>query len=191
MYNLIEYSDAYSKAPESLWQFYRQEWALDNNGNIIGFPDDNNHSSSFKIKQKITGQRGSGGIKVVEIMVPLKYLSNFWWIFEMPLINCETSLQFKWSRNCIIVAGTKNNENPTFQINDTKVYVPVVTLLTEENINRLKQLESGLKRTINWNKYLAKTTNQTQNRYLDCLIDPDFLGVKRLFVLSFKYDYGW
>ena len=97
-------------------------------------------------------------------MVPLKYLSNFWRIFEMPLINCETSLQFKWSRNCIIVAGTKqqimvaNNENPTFQINNTKVYVPVVILLTEENINCLKQLESGLKRTINQNKYQAKTT---------------------------------
>ena len=54
-------------------------------------------------------------------MVPLKYLSNFWRTLEMPSINCETILQLKWSRNCIIVAGTANNQNPTFQINDTKL----------------------------------------------------------------------
>ena len=96
----------------------------------------------------------------------------------------------KWSRNCIIVAGNANNQNPIFQITDTKLYVPVVTLSTQENIKLLKQLESGFKRTINWNKYLAKTTNQVQNRYLDFLIDPSFQGVNRLFVLSFKDDDG-
>ena len=55
---------------------------------------------------------------------------------------------------CIIVAGTANNQNSSFQINDTKLYVPVVTLSTQENIKLLKQLESGFKRTFNWNKYL-------------------------------------
>ena len=64
---------------------------------------------------------------------------------------------------CIIVAGTANNQNSSFQINDTKLYVPVVTLSTQENIKLLKQLESGFKRTINWNKNLIKTTNQAQN----------------------------
>ena len=78
-------------------------------------------------------------------MVPLKYLSNFWRTFEIPLINCEISLQLRWSRNCIILAGTTNNQNLTIQIN-------VVTLSTQENIKLLKQLESGLKRTINWKK---------------------------------------
>ena len=68
-------------------------------------------------------------------MVPLKYLSNFWRTLEMPLINCEISLQLKWSRKCIIVAVNANNQNPTFQINDTKLYVPVVTLSAQENIN--------------------------------------------------------
>ena len=119
-------------------------------------------------------------------MVPLKYLSNFWRTLEMPLINCEISLQLIWPKNCILIASTEANQNPTFQINDTKLYVPVVTLSTQENIKLLKQLESGFKRTINWNKYLAKTTNQVQNRYLDFLIDPSFQGVNRLFVLSFK-----
>ena len=108
----------------------------------------------------------------------------------MSLINWETSFQLTWSRNCIIVAGTVNNQNQNLQINDSKLYVPVVTFSTEENTKLLKQLESGFKRTINWNKYLAKTTNQVQNRYLDFLIDPSFQGVNRLFVLSFKDDDG-
>ena len=119
-------------------------------------------------------------------MVPLKYLSNFWRTLEMHLINCEISLQLKWSRKCIIVAGIANNQNPTFQINDTKLYVLVVTLSTQENIKLLEQLESGFKQTVNWNKCLAKTTNQAQNRYLDYLTGPSFQGVNRLFILSFK-----
>ena len=120
-------------------------------------------------------------------MVPLKYLSNFWRTLEMPLINCKISPRLKWSRNCIIkAAGTVNNQNPTFQINNTKLYVPIVTLSTQENIKLLKQLEFGFKGANNQNKYLAKTTNQAQNRFLDYLIDPNFQGVNKLFVLSFK-----
>ena len=104
----------------------------------------------------------------------------------MSLINWETSFQLAWSRNCIIVAGTVNNQNQNFQINDTKLYVPVVTFSTEENTKLLKQLESGFKRTINWNKYPGKTTNQARKRYLDYLIDPCFQEVNKLFVLSFE-----
>ena len=104
-------------------------------------------------------------------MVPLKYLSNFWGTLEMRLINCKISLRLKWSKNCIKVAGTANIQNPTLQINDTKLYVSVVTLFTQENIKLLKQIESGFKITIHWNKYLSKTINQARNRYLDYLID--------------------
>ena len=95
MYNLIEYSDAYLKTSGSLWQYYRDEPDLANNGNVIDFPDVNNNTTSFKFKQKITGETGNGGTKDVELMVPLKYLSNFWRTLEMPLINCEISLQLK------------------------------------------------------------------------------------------------
>ena len=129
-----------------------------NNGNIIDFRTDNK-SATFKFKQKITGQIGNGGTKDIEIMVPLKHLSNFWRTLEMPLINCEISLLLKWYTKCIIVAETANNQNPTFQINDAKLYVPVATLSTQENIKLLKKLLSGFKRIINWNKYLAKITN--------------------------------
>ena len=159
MYNLIEYSDAYLKTSGGLWQYYRDESALNANGEIFDFPANNNNIASFKFKQQITGQTGNGGKKDVEILVPLKYLSNFWRTLEMSLIKCEISLQLKWSKNCVLVARTKANQNPSFQINHTKLYVPVVTLPTQENIKLLKQLESGLKRTINWNKYIAKTKN--------------------------------
>ena len=66
----------------------------------------------------------------------------------MSLINCKISLQLKWSKNCIIVAGTAANQNPVFQMNDTKLYVHIVNLSTQEHIKLLKQLESGFKRTI-------------------------------------------
>ena len=85
-------------------------------------------------------------------MVPLKYLSNFWRTLEMPLVNCEISLHLKWSRNCIIVACIANNQTPKKKKNDTKLYVPTVTLSSQENIKILKPIESGFKRTINWNK---------------------------------------
>ena len=145
MYNLIEYSDA--KISRGLWQYCRDEPALDDDSNIIDFLTDNN-SDSLKFKQKITGQTGNRGAKDVETMVLLKYLNNFWRALEMPLINCEISRQLKWSLKCIIVAGTANNQNPTFQINDSKLYVSVVTFSTQENIKPLKQLEAGFKRTI-------------------------------------------
>ena len=109
MYNLIEYSDAYSKTSGSLWQYYRDEPALNSNGEIIDVPANNNDSSLFKFKQQITGQTGNDGTKDVEIMVPSKYLYNFWRTLEIPLINCEISLQLKWSKKCIIVDGTANN----------------------------------------------------------------------------------
>ena len=97
-------------------------------------------------------------------------------------------LVFSWNgnKNRILVAGA-NNQNPKSTITDTKFYVSV---LTQKNIKLLKKLESGFKIAINWNKYLAKTTNQAQIRYLDFLIDLDFQGVIRLFVLSFKDDNG-
>ena len=90
MYNLIEYSDAYLKTSGSLWKYYRDEPAIDDNVGVIDFPADNNNSKSFKFKQQITGKTGNSGIKDVEIMVPLKYLNNFWRTLKISLINCET-----------------------------------------------------------------------------------------------------
>ena len=91
-----------------------------------------------------------GNTKYVEIIVPLKYLSNFWGTLEKPLINCKVNLVLIWSPTYV---GTNSTDARRFTITDTKLYVPVVTLSTHENTKILPQLKSGLKRTINWNKY--------------------------------------
>ena len=136
----------------------------------------------------MTGQAGDDGTKNVEIKVPLKYLSNFWRTLEMPLINCEISLILTWSANCVIVFTNVANQNATFAITDTKLYVPVVTLSTQDNAKLLLQLKSGFKRVVNWNKYLSKPELLAQNPSLNHLVEPSFQGVNRLFILAFESD---
>ena len=68
----------------------------------------------LKIKEKITGQTGGNGTKNVEIMVPLKYLSNFWRTLEMALIYCEINIDLNWSKNCVIVATNVANQRAAF-----------------------------------------------------------------------------
>ena len=156
MYNLIEYSDNYSKTPRIKWQYCKDIPAVNNNGDIVHF-NGANGTDSFNSKAKITGQTDNDGeIDNVEIMVPLKYLSNFWRTLEMPLINCEVNLILTWSANCVIVSTNVANQGAIFTITETKLYVPVVILSTQDNAKILPQLKSGFKRTINWNKYLAK-----------------------------------
>ena len=90
-----------------------------------------------------------------------------------------------------VITNTRRDTSPTnatFQITDTKLYVPVVTLSTEDDNNFLKQLKSGFKRTIKWNKYRSEMTNQTKTNHLNHLIDPTFTKVNRLFVLSFENE---
>ena len=122
--------------------------------------------------------------KEVEIAVPLKYLSNFWRALKMPLINCEVYLILTWSRECVItsmerrvITNTRRDTSPTnatFEITDTKLYVPVVTLSTKDDNNFLEQLKSGFKRIIKWNKYRSEMTNQTKTNNLNYLINPTF-----------------
>ena len=117
----------------------------------------------------------------------------------MPLINCEINLLLTRSENCVIINRAPkektvatsaddnlqfpkidNTANVTFQITDTKLYVPVVTISTEDYNNFLEQLKSRLKRTIKWNKYRSEMTNQ--------FIDPTFNKFNRLVVLSFENE---
>ena len=187
MYNLIEYSDNYAKTTGSLWQYCKDIPALNANDEITEFTA-GNLTNSFNFKSKITGQTGDDGTKNVEIMVPLKYLSNFWRTLEMHLINCKVSLILTWSTTCVLIATNIPNQNATFAITDTKLYVPVVTLSTQENTKFLQQLKSGFKRVINWNKYLSKPELLAQNRNLNHLIESSFQGVNRLFILVFEND---
>ena len=187
MYNLIEYSDNYAKTTGSLRQYCKDIPTQNNNNEIIAF-DVNNLTDSFNFKVKFTGRTGNNGTKDVEIMVPLIYLSTFWRTLEMPLINCEVNLILTWSSTCVIVATGVQNQNATFAITDTKLYVPIVTLSTQENTKFLQQLKSDFKRVINWNKYLSKPELLAQNPNLNHLIEPTFQGVNRLFVLAFEND---
>ena len=106
----------------------------------------------------------------------------------MHLINCEINLILTWPANCVIVSTNVSNENPTFAITDTKLYVPVITLSTQDNGKLLQQLKSGFKRVINWNKYLSKPELLAQNPSLNHLVDPSFQRVNRLFALAFEND---
>ena len=116
-------------------------------------------------------------------MVPLKYLSNFWRAPEMPLINFEVNLILTWSSTCDITNYTGAGR---FTITNTKLYVLVVFLSTEDNTKFLEQLKSGFKRTINWNKHPSKISTEAPNQYLDFLINPNFQEVNRVFVFSFE-----
>ena len=136
----------------------------------------------------------------VKVVVPLKHLSNFWRHLDIPLINCEVELILTWFKNCVLidkstreanydvdpnVCEIDNTENATFKITDVKLLVPVVTLSKKKNdIQLLKQLKTGFKRSIKWKKYRSQMTIQPKNNNLNYLIDSTS-NVNRLFVLSF------
>ena len=165
--------------------------------------------STCNVTENITNARGNeidnpdynenkSGKKEVEVAVPLKYLSNFWRTLDIRLINCEVSLILAWSKECVItsmerrlIKNTRRDASPTgaiFQITDTKLYVPVVTLSSVNDKKLLEQLRTGFKRTIKWDKYRSEMTNQSKKNNLNYLIDPTFTKANRLFVLSFENE---
>ena len=104
-YNLIECSDNYSKTSGGLWQYCKDD------------PNNIADSESFKCKLKITGKTPADRTtKSVEIIVPLKYLSNFWRTIEMSLINCEVNLELTWCRDCVITNSTGEEKLATTQM---------------------------------------------------------------------------
>ena len=195
MYNLIESNKNYRKTTGSLWNYYRDQ------------PSDllSTNFESFKYKTSITGNtynvdeniRDDDGNEIdnptydanrvgkndAKIVIPLKYLSNFWRTLDIPLINCEVEIILTWTKNCVLADMTVANNPPTgleFQITDTKLYVPVVTLSKENDIKLLVKLKSGFKKTMKWNKYRSQVTIQNNNNNnLNCLIDPTFTNVNR------------
>ena len=141
-------------------------------------------SESFKVKAKITEiTPTAGNAKDFEITVLLKYLSNFWRTLEIHLINYEVNLTLTWSVNCAI---TNSTGAATFTITDTKLYFPLVTLSTQDNIKLLQQFKSRFKRTMNWNEYQSKVSTQTHNQYLDYLIHSSFPVFYHLKILQIQ-----
>ena len=208
MYNLLEYSKSYRKTIGSLYNYYRDDLSDDNNPN--NFPNTNVvNSNTFKYKNKITGNtynvaEGAAGHNAnrvgkqeVELAIPLKCLGNFWRALNIPLISCEVFLELKWNKNCIItsleqrqvdagppvVNGTTTGA--TLDINDCKLYVPVVTLSKDDETKLLTNLKSGFTREIIWNKYRSQMTTEAVNNNLNILIEPTFTNANRLFVLAY------
>ena len=201
MYNLLEYSKNYKKTTGSLCNYYRDQPNSSTDNNIT-------HSilnlKSFDYKANFMENSVTNNNLIkddVKIVIPLMHLSNFSKNLNMPLINCEVELILTWFKNCVlidkltrdanynadsIVPKIGNPENATFNITDTKLCVPVVTLSKESDIKLLGKLKSGFKKTIKWNKYRSQMTVQNNNNNLNYLIDLTFTNVNRLFVLSFE-----
>ena len=201
MYNLLEYIPNYRKTAVNLWIYCRYKPS-----NPLFFS-----SESFKYKKSITGNTynfldcdGEYDAEKVrkneaEIFAPLKHLNNSWRTLEIPLINCEIEMILTWSKNSVLpdmaVRAAGNNDKPTaivapngleFQLKDTKLYVPFVSLSKKDDKILLKQLKSWYKWTIKWKKYRTLMTIPTNKHNLNYLIDPTFTKVNRLFVLPLK-----
>ena len=115
----------------------------------------------------------------------------------IPLINCKITLILSWYKECVLVgrahrcppaAAINSPTDAKFEISDCKLYVPIVTLSTENDNELLEELKSGFRRTIKWNKYMSQMSNQNKNDNLDYLIDTTFSNVNKLFVLSFENE---
>ena len=182
MYNLIEYSDNYQDSSATPCQYKRDEPPEANPIADLTV----NTSSSFKYKVNLLGNRDVvGGIVRlnVKVVVPLKYLSNFFRSLEMPLINCKIKLNLTWKKECVLSTDVGD---AVFIINDTKLYVPVVTLSKEDNKYFIDQQNKGFQQSIYWNEYKTKEQNEDADnnvfKYIN--LDPSFQGVNKLFVTA-------
>ena len=184
MYNLIEYSDNYQDSSATLYQYKRDEPPEANA--IDDLTVDN--SNSFKYKVSLLGNpvvADNIAKRSVKVVVPLKYLSNFFRSLEMPLINCKSKLNLTWKKECVL---STDAGNAVFVINDTKMYVPVVTLSKEDNKDFIEQQNKGFQRSIYWNEYKTKEINENADanvfKYIN--LDPFFQCVNRLFVTAYN-----
>ena len=187
MYNLIEYSDNYQDSSATLYQYKRDEPPEANA--IADLTADT--SSSFKYKINLLGNIAAANPVVarvarlnVKIAVPLKYLSNFFRSLEMLLINCKIKLNLTWKKECVL---STDAGNAVFIINNTKLYVPVVTLSKEDNKDFIEQQNKGFQRSVYWNKYKTKEQNENpaNNVFKYINLDPSFKGVNRLFIMAY------
>ena len=161
IYNLLEYNKNYWQITTCFCNYDRDE----SNSCVSGASNNINYPTRdlepFDYKTIITGKLELNNTeKHVEIVVPLKHLSNFWRTLEMPLINCEINLILTWSENFVLanketrdvdpdvnpaVAVIDNATNATFKITDTKLYVPVVSLIKENDKEFSEQFKTRFK----------------------------------------------
>ena len=188
MYNLIEYSDNYQDSSATLYQYKRHEPPEDDA--VADLTANNSDSLKYKIKllgnvTEVTGDAAGVRRLNVKVVLPLKYLSNFSRSLEMPLINCKIKLHLTWKKEFVLSTG---DGEAVFIINDTKLYVPVVTLSKEDNKDFIEQKNKGFQRSIYWNEYKTKEINENADanvfKYIN--LDPSFQDVNRLFVMAYN-----
>ena len=188
MYNLIEYSDNYQDSSATLYQYELDEPPEANAINDLT----TDTLSSSKYKVELLGNPvldGNIAKRSVKVVVPLKYLSNFFRSLKMPLINCKIKLNLTWKKECVL---STDAGDAVFIINDTKMYVPVVTLSKEDNKDFFEQQNKGFERSIYWNEYKTKEINANTDanvfKYIN--LDLSFQGVHRLFVMVYNRANG-
>ena len=192
MYNLIEYSDNYQDSSATLYQYKRDE--PPEYDAVADLTDDNSSYFKYKIQllgnvTRVAGNAAGGRRFNVKIVVPLKYLSNFFRSLEMSLINCKIKLNLTWKKECVLSTG---GGDAVFIINGIKLYVPVVTLSKEDNKDFIEQQNKGFQRSIYWNEYKTKEINEDADanvfKYIN--LDPSFQGVNRLFIMAYNRANG-
>ena len=188
MYNLLEYLDNDQDSSATFYQYKRDEPPEDD---AIADLTANN-SSSFKHKVSLLGNPvvANNIARInVKVVIPLKFSSNFFRSLEMPLSNCKIKLNLTWKEECVL---STDAGNAVFIINDTKMYVPVVTLSKEDNKDFIEQQNKGFQRSIYWNEFNTKEINEDIDakvfKYIN--LDPSFQGVNRLFVTAYNRANG-
>ena len=157
MYSLIEYCDSYSDTPGNL----KKDEVPSNNADLTIV-----NSESFKYKAALAGKTKKfvdqkSSLKDRKIVVPLKYLSNFWRSLEIPLRNYNFHLEPNWTEDCILSSA---GESSKFEITDAKLQVPIVTLSTKDSVNLTKQVSQGFKRYVCWKSYQIKPAKVIEQR---------------------------
>ena len=184
MYNLIGYSDNYQDSSATFYQYKRDEPPEDNA--VADLTANNSNYLKYKIKllgnlTEVAGDAAGVRRLNVKVVVPLKYLSNFFRSLEMPLINCKIKLNLTCKKECVLSTGAGE---AVFIINDIKLYVPVVTLSKDF----IEHQNKGFQKSIYWNEYKTKEINEDADanvfKYIN--LDPSFQGVNRLFVMAYN-----
>ena len=204
LHNMLENSDNYADTTGSLYQYKRPE-PRDANGNLVNLATT---LSSFKYQsglvQKQLATPNSENVPVnidpnftnthkiwknIEIVVPLEYISNFFRNLELPLINTKLYMELNWTKYSVIC---NQNQNSIFQITKYELYIPVVTLNTENNNKLSELLSKGFKRNVAWNEYKSKiervTIPQNDNMFRRTTLDVSFQGVSKLFAAAYETD---
>ena len=218
MFNLLYCSKNFRKTTGFFWNCYpdKPKSGHDNNANLrqrIIYPIEDSESFDYKTKlinvlpgaADVANNDVETELEYINIILPLKNLSNFIFSLNFLMINAEIELTLKWSQNCVLTEEATREGLPAernidavdavnrpkdlkFNITDCKLYVPVVTLQEKYENKLYEDLKIGISFDFEWGRYRTQIINQPATNNLNFLIDPTFNNVNRLFVLAFPNE---